>query len=226
MQGGRTRAQAVPTVCLGLLQHLEATRQRLTHLRMVCIGGAACPPSLMQVRPVPPALSHALVLRGAAHGALTRCLRAPTHACAARCTERGVRRARAAPRGRVRRGSPAPVGWRPACWPAWCRVRVTHPVQDTLAEGASHTPCFLRPHVALALHPRCRCMVAMPQQQHRTGALLSLYSRSTDSQHACRTSSAKISHTMRAQSSRAPAFAKAAAEEYLLLFAHAKHAGC
>ncbi len=89
MQGQRTRAQAVPTVCLGLLQHLEATRQRLTYLRMVCIGGAACPPSLMQVLPCPACAAssaHALVLGGAAHRALPRCLRAPMHACAARCS--------------------------------------------------------------------------------------------------------------------------------------------
>ncbi|KAK9835417.1 hypothetical protein WJX81_008061 [Elliptochloris bilobata] len=39
---------AVPTVCLALLQHLEATRQRLTHLRLVCVGGSACPPSTIQ----------------------------------------------------------------------------------------------------------------------------------------------------------------------------------
>ena len=40
-------------MCLGLLQHLEATGQRLTHLRMVCVGGSACPPSMIQARALP-----------------------------------------------------------------------------------------------------------------------------------------------------------------------------
>ena len=42
--------KAVPTVCLALLQHLEATQQRLKHLRLICVGGSACPPSTIQAR--------------------------------------------------------------------------------------------------------------------------------------------------------------------------------
>ncbi|PZO76024.1 MAG: long-chain fatty acid--CoA ligase [Mesorhizobium amorphae] len=38
-----TFSAAVPTVWLMLLQHLEATRAELPHLRKVVIGGAACP---------------------------------------------------------------------------------------------------------------------------------------------------------------------------------------
>ena len=53
MLGLALRAQAVPTVCLGLLQHLEAMDTRLTHLRMVCVGGSACPPSMIQARACP-----------------------------------------------------------------------------------------------------------------------------------------------------------------------------
>ena len=40
----------MPTVCLALLQHLEATELRLTHLRLIVVGGSACPPSTIQAR--------------------------------------------------------------------------------------------------------------------------------------------------------------------------------
>ncbi|MFH5208728.1 long-chain fatty acid--CoA ligase [Antrihabitans spumae] len=42
-----TFAAAVPTVWLGLLQHLDANPQDITHLRNVVVGGSAVPPSLM-----------------------------------------------------------------------------------------------------------------------------------------------------------------------------------
>ena len=38
-----TCTAAVPTVWLSLLQHLEATGGKLSHLKKVVIGGAACP---------------------------------------------------------------------------------------------------------------------------------------------------------------------------------------
>ena len=40
---GVTMSAAVPTVWLGLLQHLESTGERLTRLKRVTIGGSACP---------------------------------------------------------------------------------------------------------------------------------------------------------------------------------------
>ena len=40
---GVTMSAAVPTVWLGLLQHLESTGERLTGLKRVTIGGSACP---------------------------------------------------------------------------------------------------------------------------------------------------------------------------------------
>ena len=43
-----TLSAAVPTVFLGLLQYLRDTKQRLTHLKVITIGGAACPGLLMQ----------------------------------------------------------------------------------------------------------------------------------------------------------------------------------
>ncbi|CAL8464941.1 g4476 [Coccomyxa elongata] len=43
-----TLSAAVPTVFLGLLQYLRDTNQRLTHLKCITIGGAACPPLLIQ----------------------------------------------------------------------------------------------------------------------------------------------------------------------------------
>ncbi|HKS45238.1 MAG TPA: long-chain fatty acid--CoA ligase [Amycolatopsis sp.] len=42
-----TFAGAVPTIWQGLLQHLEANPQDISHLREVVVGGSACPPSLM-----------------------------------------------------------------------------------------------------------------------------------------------------------------------------------
>ncbi len=43
-----TLSAAVPTVFLGLLQYLRDTEKRLTHLKCITIGGAACPPLLIQ----------------------------------------------------------------------------------------------------------------------------------------------------------------------------------
>lgn len=43
-----TLSAAVPTVFLGLLQYLRDTKQRLTHLKCITIGGAACPALLIQ----------------------------------------------------------------------------------------------------------------------------------------------------------------------------------
>jgi len=40
---GVTMSAAVPTVWLGLLQHLESTGEKLTRLKRVTIGGSACP---------------------------------------------------------------------------------------------------------------------------------------------------------------------------------------
>jgi fatty-acyl-CoA synthase len=42
-----TFACAVPTIWQGLLQHLEANPQDISHLRDVVVGGSAAPPSLM-----------------------------------------------------------------------------------------------------------------------------------------------------------------------------------
>ncbi|KAK9830071.1 hypothetical protein WJX72_009587 [[Myrmecia] bisecta] len=42
-----TTTAAVPTVWLGLLQYMEAHNLRLTSLKLTCIGGAACPPSMI-----------------------------------------------------------------------------------------------------------------------------------------------------------------------------------
>jgi fatty-acyl-CoA synthase len=44
-----TCSAAVPTVWLMLLQHLEATGSKLPHLERVVIGGAACPPAVIDV---------------------------------------------------------------------------------------------------------------------------------------------------------------------------------
>jgi fatty-acyl-CoA synthase len=44
-----TCSAAVPTVWLMLLQHLEATGSKLPHLKRVVIGGAACPPAVIDV---------------------------------------------------------------------------------------------------------------------------------------------------------------------------------
>jgi len=43
-----TFAAAVPTVWMGLLQHLETTGGAITSLKRVLIGGAACPPAIMR----------------------------------------------------------------------------------------------------------------------------------------------------------------------------------
>ncbi len=49
MNGERvTFSAGVPTVWLGLLQHLRATGERLTTLKRLGCGGSACPPMLMQ----------------------------------------------------------------------------------------------------------------------------------------------------------------------------------
>lgn len=45
---GVTVTAAVPTVWLGLLQHLDATGKRLTHLKRVVIGGSACPRAMTE----------------------------------------------------------------------------------------------------------------------------------------------------------------------------------
>jgi acyl-CoA synthetase (AMP-forming)/AMP-acid ligase II len=45
---GVTMTAAVPTVWLGLLQHLDATGARLSHLRRVLIGGSACPRAMAE----------------------------------------------------------------------------------------------------------------------------------------------------------------------------------
>lgn len=43
-----TLSAAVPTVFIGLLQYLRDTNQRLTHLKCITIGGAACPALLLE----------------------------------------------------------------------------------------------------------------------------------------------------------------------------------
>jgi fatty-acyl-CoA synthase len=43
-----TFAAAVPTVWLGLIQHLRASGGRLDGLRQLCVGGAACPQTLLE----------------------------------------------------------------------------------------------------------------------------------------------------------------------------------
>ncbi|TNC07869.1 long-chain-fatty-acid--CoA ligase [Methylobacterium terricola] len=45
---GVTVTAAVPTVWLGLLQHLDATGKRLSHLERVVIGGSACPRAMTE----------------------------------------------------------------------------------------------------------------------------------------------------------------------------------
>jgi fatty-acyl-CoA synthase len=44
-----TMAAAVPTIWQGMLAHLEAHPQDISHLREVIVGGSACPQSLMRV---------------------------------------------------------------------------------------------------------------------------------------------------------------------------------
>jgi long-subunit acyl-CoA synthetase (AMP-forming) len=43
-----TVAVGVPTVWLGLLDHLEATGETCRRCERVIIGGASCPPALME----------------------------------------------------------------------------------------------------------------------------------------------------------------------------------
>ena len=43
-----TMTAAVPTIWFALLQHMEATGQRLSHLKRVAIGGSACPPAVIE----------------------------------------------------------------------------------------------------------------------------------------------------------------------------------
>ena len=57
--------KAVPTVCLALLQHLEATQQRLKHLRLICVGGSACPPSTIQARSLSSLSARGVSVQGA-----------------------------------------------------------------------------------------------------------------------------------------------------------------
>ncbi|MGH7091017.1 MAG: AMP-binding protein, partial [Stellaceae bacterium] len=45
---GVTFSAGVPTVWLGVLQHLEATNRRLSTLERLLVGGSACPPALMR----------------------------------------------------------------------------------------------------------------------------------------------------------------------------------
>jgi acyl-CoA synthetase (AMP-forming)/AMP-acid ligase II len=45
---GVTVTAGVPTVWLGLLQHLDATGGRLAHLRRILIGGSACPRAMTE----------------------------------------------------------------------------------------------------------------------------------------------------------------------------------
>ena len=48
MTATRTNCTAgVPTVCAGLLQHCDENNLKLDFLETVCIGGAACPPSML-----------------------------------------------------------------------------------------------------------------------------------------------------------------------------------
>ena len=44
-----TISAGVPTVWMGLLQHLRATGERLTHTNRMLTGGSACPPLLVEV---------------------------------------------------------------------------------------------------------------------------------------------------------------------------------
>ena len=43
----------VPTVFQGLLQYMKESGLKLHHLRRTCIGGAACPRSMLQVASSP-----------------------------------------------------------------------------------------------------------------------------------------------------------------------------
>lgn len=43
-----TMAAAVPTIWQGMLAHLDANPQDISHLRDVVVGGSACPPALMR----------------------------------------------------------------------------------------------------------------------------------------------------------------------------------
>src|SRR3546814_20574665 len=43
-----TFAAGVPTVWLGLLQHLQSTGAKISSVKRMIVGGAACPPALMQ----------------------------------------------------------------------------------------------------------------------------------------------------------------------------------
>ncbi|MGH3624496.1 MAG: long-chain fatty acid--CoA ligase [Sciscionella sp.] len=43
-----TMTAAVPTIWQGLLAHLDANPQDISHLRQAVVGGSACPPSLMR----------------------------------------------------------------------------------------------------------------------------------------------------------------------------------
>lgn len=43
-----TVTAAVPTVLLGLLEYMDKERVRPSSLRKVIVGGAACPPSMME----------------------------------------------------------------------------------------------------------------------------------------------------------------------------------
>ena len=43
-----TVSAGVPTIWAGLIQHLEATGEKLPHLQRTIIGGSACPPSMIE----------------------------------------------------------------------------------------------------------------------------------------------------------------------------------
>lgn len=45
-----TMSAGVPTVFLALLTYLQDTRKKLSSLKLITIGGAACPPLLLEVR--------------------------------------------------------------------------------------------------------------------------------------------------------------------------------
>ena len=38
----------VPTIFLNLLEYMAAEKKRLSHLKLLQIGGAACPPTLIE----------------------------------------------------------------------------------------------------------------------------------------------------------------------------------
>ena len=56
LEGERcTLSAGVPTIFTALLTYLRETRKRLTTLKLITIGGAACPPLLLEVLSAVPA---------------------------------------------------------------------------------------------------------------------------------------------------------------------------